>query len=221
MDYQPRMFGEGVADPIEDVRGQGMRSVGDVNLGAYYNFIQNPRSAAQNLLRSKGYNPTINPYQRQLASRLAQQAQLRNMINIVNGGEEMDARDLAASAEDDMAGGLYGKGELRNGNDVNEFMGKLNSMVRLASDPTTSTNLTPTQRALSKMFEPGANGQYDDNNLTDFFTGLYDRFSSPALRRLRERMYQDSIDQFRGSIAPSEPNRGLLDFLTGSMRIGG
>lgn len=220
MTYQDRVGGLGIADPYDRVRNQSVKDVSDVNLGAYYNFISDPKSAAKNLVRAQGYNPTLNPYVRQLSARLGQGAQLRNLVNIVRGGKEMDLRELAGATEGDLAGGLYPGNLLGNPEQVTQFMGDLNSVVRQASDPDTSQGITEAQRALAKMFEPNASGQYDVDNLSEFFSGLHDRYSSPLLSRLRRRMYEDQISDYRGTVAPSEPNRGLLDFLTSSMRIG-
>ena len=212
--------------------------IGGVNVGTIlakeleelFNVVRAPEAASRNLLRRMGLNLT-NPFSARTAGTLSQLGRMSTLSQIIRGqmgtaeeqGREENLRNLLQSLMNQAESGNilqypdWNKPAGAAGTGGAGLVGELNALLRNSeSDPGALNSM---QTGLATRFAPNDEGEYNQNEILAMLQTLSGAPSNPFGSFLQNQGLSRKMRDFTDYIGASNKNRGILDYLTGSMSI--
>lgn len=182
----------------------------DPTKGAFFNFLDNPQSAARNTVRAMGGNPRVNPYAARLANKASQEAVIAQLEQML-GGSMPDPDAVRGSVASGFGSGLMPRSHQR-GQDI---LKKIADLSRIEDED--SAGLSVPQSILRSMFTGGVGGAGGDSrqrqssaNLIQLLMGMG---LPSAFGSFLDDTFQERMAAFGDYFAPENPDKGFFDFL--------
>lgn len=200
------------------------------DLEEQFNALRDPEATSRNLMRRMGLNMN-NPFAARTGSTLAQLARISNLSQQIRGqfgtaadqGSEANLRNILNSLITQATSGNFLQYPNWNApagaagvGTAQGLIGELNAMLRQAA--TKPENLNTMQTGLASRFQPNAEGEYNTSEILGLLNALGGSPTNPFGNFLMKQGLSRQMQDFTDYIGAQDKTKGLLDYLTGSMR---